>query len=151
MLNIDGIYVPGYVLGSGLRLKGCEALIYSLIESFSSKDSGMYCSETSLAQYLGYRRECVSRALQALINKGLVEKSTERHKPGNTCCYYVRKSHTDMCEKVTSPCAKKSHHNEDDDIMIFNNTGYVSRIKPQGEYCTGLGSAEKEFDGSSRL
>ena len=77
MLNIDGIFVPSHALGSGLRLKGYEVLIYSLIEGFTSNDCGMYCSEKRIAQYLGCRRECVSRAIQSLLRKNL--SSNRRH------------------------------------------------------------------------
>lgn len=127
MLNIEGIYVPRYVLGGGLRLKGYEAFTYSLIAFFSPKN-GFYCSENDVAQLLGCRRECVSRVLQTLLDKGLIEKSSERHKPGNTYCYYVKKSHIDMCEKVTSHGAKKSHQNKEENIIIHKNTHkYYSR------------------------
>lgn len=152
MLNIDGIFVPSHALGSGLRLKGYEALIYSLIEGFTSNDCGMYCSEKSIAQYLGCRRECVSRAIQSLLRKKLIEQSPTRHKPGNTHCYYVTKSHIGMCEKVTLPGAKKSHNNKrDEKVIIYKQTSYGHIFKSQGADSENTGTAAKKFDGTSRL
>lgn len=168
---ISGFYIKDYMLGNGLRLQGCELLLFAIISSFSTQGAVMFCSERYLAEFLGYRRECVSRAMASLMEKNLVMRSSRKHQPGNTYCYRINDpevfrildaldlkdmcvtfSHTALCKKVTHGSEKKSHgkHNRKENKIVFIEKDNDNDSGTREDGLDDDGRA-KVFHGSTRI
>lgn len=75
------------MMGRGLKLKGCELLLFALIWSYTAKGKVMYVAEEKLAEMMMYSREQIGRSLRALKKKELIIR--EGKHPGRQSYDYV--------------------------------------------------------------
>lgn len=128
-----GIFIEEFMLGPGLKLKGCALLLYAMIYSYIINHKEMYEKEASLAKRLCYTREMVAKTLNKLVKDGLIIRKNALHTPGNTHVYIadlsrpeceinshldVKKVHTGMRNNFTSACDNTSHNNIKEDNII---------------------------------
>ena len=76
------------MMGRGLKLKGCELLLFALIWSFTAKGKVMYVAEENLAEMMMYTREHIGRSLRTLRKKELIVRNG-KHPGGQSYDYVV--------------------------------------------------------------
>ena len=129
------LYIYDFMLGSGLKLKGCALLLYARIYRYTINGQEMFESEETLSRWMDFTREVVGRNLRKLTAAGLIIRREYRHNPGRTCAFVTnldylkrekishpngRKSHISMGDNLTFECDKKSHNNKRDRIEDNN-------------------------------
>lgn len=76
------------MMGRGLKLKGCELLLFALIWSYTAKGKVMYVAEENLAVMMMYTREHIGRSLRTLRKKELIVRNG-KHPGGQSYDYVV--------------------------------------------------------------
>lgn len=98
--------IDDMMMKRGLRLGGCELLLFALIFSYSRYGLPLYESEISLSNRLPYTRRQIGRSLQVLCSKGLIKRSDHKH-PGCQSYEYtvdnegVRQNAPSLCDKMS--------------------------------------------------
>ena len=141
MMSQKGFYIYDFMLGPGLKLKGCALLLYAKIYSYTINGQEMFEGVESLAKRFNYTREFVGKSLKELSAAGLIIRCEHRHQPGNTYSYIANlsalrcefnshpnenKVHVSMRTKFTSPREISSHDNKRDRIEDNNCLLYTS-------------------------
>ena len=130
-----GVFIHEFMLASGLKLKGCTLLLYAEIYYYTINGQEMFKSVDSLAKRFDYTRKHAGKCLRVLLRDGLIIRSEQRHRPGNTYSYVANlsdprceksshpnenKVHVSMRTKFTSPREISSHDNKRDRIEDNN-------------------------------
>lgn len=135
MKNNTYITIQGW-MATELKLKGTELIVYSVIYGFSQDGSSVYSGTTTyLTQWTQTTRECVSRTLKSLVQKGLIIKITKIVNGVELYDYKINREILDENNAIKEPvktekntcdnksggviknhggCDKKSHHNNKD-------------------------------------
>lgn len=91
-----------------LQLKGNELMAYAIIYGFTQDgEQWFHGSRAYIADWLGCSRKTVSTTLDALVEKGLVEKRTRIENRVTFCDYRVSFFHTPV-KKLPHPLEKTS-------------------------------------------
>ena len=88
-----------WMMGDGLKLKGCELLLYGLIYSYTINGKTLYEKEEALACRFSYSREHICRSIRVLLAKGYIDR-LGRHPGAETYDYIVSQSVLDQLDTI---------------------------------------------------
>lgn len=124
-----------------LQLKGNELIVYAIIYGFSQDGKSVYSGTSNyLSGWTNTSRECVSRTLKSLVEKGLIIKISKVVNGVELYDYKVNFEYLEQCDIISQGviknhrgcdklsqggCDKKSHHNNIIDNNIDNKENYI--------------------------
>lgn len=77
------------MMGEGLGLKGCDLLLYANIMSYSKQGKEMYEPIVRLAERFGYSRKQIAKALEYLVDRGLIFRSAQKRPGSHSYSYSI--------------------------------------------------------------
>lgn len=126
--NDSFFQISGFMVNE-LKLKGTELYVFAIIHTITKCGGIFYGSRQYLADFTASKIRSVQYALNNLVAKNLLEKSTRIEKSGKVCTYKSRynedmqKLHTGNAF-FAQPSAKFAHNNKENNLnknIITNN------------------------------
>lgn len=139
--------VQGWMINE-LHLKGAEKDIYAIIWGFSKDGESMFSGNRKyLSEFANVSTKCVDNALQSLVDKGLLEKFTEKRN-GIVFNSYQVKFHT--LEKNSTPLEKSStvgvEKSSTNNIIEDNKQDNIEKEKCKKEKSEFIAPTRKEVE-----